>query len=177
MSENYPLPSRSIRGLAETLASLKIDYALVGGVAVALMARPRFTADVDAVLLDVDDRLEWLIHKMSEAGYAARAQDQLDFARRNRVLTLRDSFEVNVDLMLGLLPFDVELVARGEKVLLEGTEIVVANPQFLLVMKAVAWRPKDLDDLVELAAINPDIDREFVLETFAEYAEFYVEGQ
>jgi hypothetical protein len=55
MSEVDQFPSKSVHHLATTLEALGISYALVGGVAVALVARPRFTGDVDAVVLNVDD--------------------------------------------------------------------------------------------------------------------------
>ncbi len=172
MNETNPLLSKSVRQLAETLRALEIKYALVGGVAVALVARPRFTADVDAIILNVDDRLEWLIEKLVEAGYETRARDQVAFSRRTRVLTLHDPGGVGIDLMMGLLPFDEALVAQSNQIsLTDGTRVAVASVEHLLVMKAVAWRPKDIEDIRELVAINPIFDRDFVLQTFTEYAE------
>ena len=58
MREIYQLPSKSVGHLVKTLRSLDIKFAIVGGVAVALVSTSRFTAGVGAVLLDVDDRLE-----------------------------------------------------------------------------------------------------------------------
>lgn len=58
MREIDQLPSKSVGHLVKTLRSLDIKFAIVGGVAVALVSTSRFTAGVGAVLLDVDDRLE-----------------------------------------------------------------------------------------------------------------------
>jgi predicted nucleotidyltransferase len=144
----------------------------VGGIAVALVATPRFTADVDALVLGIDGRLEWLIEELGKAGFAPRSTDQVAMTRRTRVLTLVDAQGVGVDLMLGLLPFDEELVARAARAkLADGSLVPVALPEHLVVMKAIAWRPKDLQDIREVMAANPSLDRAYVLSTFSEYAD------
>lgn len=171
MDDEEPLPSKSVRHLTETLRALDIKFALVGGVAVTLVSRPRFTDDVDAVILDVDERLEWLISELRKAGFTTRAADQIAFTRSSRVLTLTDPQGIRIDLLLGLLPFDEDLVARAtEATLKDQSTVMVALPEHLVVMKAVAWRPKDLDDIREIVAVHPDLDREFVVKTFAEFA-------
>src|SRR5947209_4271336 len=113
MSEAELLPSKSVQKLVEVLRELRIQFAIVGGVAVALVATPRLTADIDAVLLDIDERLEWFVDALTTAGYRGRTSDPVAFARRTRVLTMKDANEVGIDLMLGLLPFDEDLVHRA----------------------------------------------------------------
>ncbi len=144
----------------------------LSGVAVALVSTPRYTAVVDAVILDIDDRLEWLIAELGKAGFTTRSADQVAMTRRTRVLTLTDRHGVGIDLMLGLLPFDEDLVARATNAVLSGGSTVpVALPEHLVVMKAIAWRPKDVQDIREIVAINPNLDRKYVVDTFTEYAE------
>jgi hypothetical protein len=75
VTEIEQLPSNSVARLVATLRSLDVKFAIVGGVAVALVSTPRFTADVDAVLLDIDERLEWFVGELLKAGYESRASD------------------------------------------------------------------------------------------------------
>lgn len=172
MSEAEIPSTGSLRHLSETLERLDINFAIVGGVAVALVSTPRYTADIDAIILNVDHRLEWLIDEMGKAGFKARADDQLNMTRRTRVLTLSDSSGINVDLILGLLPFDEDLVDRASDVILnDSSTIRVALPEHLIVMKAIAWRPKDQQDIRELVATNTQLDRIFIVDTFSQYAE------
>jgi Nucleotidyl transferase AbiEii toxin, Type IV TA system len=172
MSEIEQLPSRSVARLVATLGALGIEFAIVGGVAVSLVSTPRFTADVDAVLLDIDDRLEWLIDELKNAGYESRASDPIAFARRTRVLTMRDKNGVGIDLMLGLLPFDIDLVSRAVTATLSDLSTVpVASPTHLVVIKAIAWRPRDVEDIRQLVSVNPGVDWSSAVSTFAEYAE------
>ncbi|MDR3690719.1 MAG: hypothetical protein P4L46_15180 [Fimbriimonas sp.] len=172
MSEIEQLPSKSVGRLSATLRSLGIEFAIVGGVAVGLVSTPRFTADVDAVLLDLDDRLEWFVAELLKAGYESRAMDPIGLARRTRVLTMRDESGVGIDLMLGLLPFDTDLVSNAVLATLsDASTVPVASPGHLVVMKAVAWRPRDLDDIREIVSVNPWVDWDAVVATFAEYAQ------
>jgi len=143
-----------------------IEFSIVGGIAVALISTPRFTADIDAVLLDIDDRLEWVVSELAGAGYVGRTSDPIAFARRTRVLTLQDTFGVGIDLMLGLLPFDEDVVRKSNRVMIEGElEVPVASPEHLVVMKAVAWRPKDIEDIRQIFLVNPSLDRNYVMST------------
>jgi hypothetical protein len=172
MSEAELVPSKSIRLLVSTLRSIGLEFALVGGVAVAMVATPRFTADIDAVILDVDHRLEWLVTTLTDAGYKPRTSDPIEFARRTRVLTMRDPTGVGIDLMLGLLPFDEELVRQALMLnLADSTVVPVATPEHLMVMKAIAWRPQDQQDIRELIAINPNMDLVAVVQQVFEYLE------
>lgn len=171
MSEIESLPSKSIARLVATLRTLGIEFAIVGGVAVSLVSTPRFTADVDAVLLDIDGRLDWLVDELKKAGYESRATDPIGFARRTRVPTMRDENGVGIDLMLGLLPFDLDLARAVTATLSDLSTVPVASPSHLLVMKAIAWRPKDIEDIRQLVSVNPGIDWSSAMSTFAEYAE------
>src|SRR5687767_12710149 len=79
---------------------------VIGGVAVSLVSRPRFTADVDAVLLaDVGD-VETILRHARECALAPRVADPLGFALQTRVLPLRhEPSATPVDISLGVLPF------------------------------------------------------------------------
>ena len=94
-----PHLSSALHSLVEWLTGQKIPYVLIGGVAVSLLAKPRFTQDVDvAVSFDLD-RLEELIASAAARGLVPRRQDALAFARRNRMLLLRhDATAISVDM-------------------------------------------------------------------------------
>ncbi len=109
LSDIELLPTESIRTLVDALQTLEIEFAIVGGVAVGFCSTPRFTADIDAVLLDIDERLEWIVERLAKFGYSARTFDAVTFASRTRIITLKDAKRTGIDLMMGLLPFDTAL--------------------------------------------------------------------
>lgn len=145
---------------------------VIGGIAVSLLGSPRFTADVDLVLLLSVSRLPDLIAVAAELGLAPRSPDAESFARRHRVLLLQHSAsQVNVDISLGLLPFEEEAVARGTFVAVGGLELRLPTVEDLIILKAVAHRPKDLLDIQMLVETNPKLDLQRIESWVREFGE------
>jgi hypothetical protein len=177
LTEPESVPSSAIRRLVETFSGLGIEYAIVGGVAASLQSKPRFTADVDSVLLDIDERIEWFVEELRKAGYKSRSSDPIGFARRTRVLTFTDPSGVDVDMMMGLLPFDIDLVKGAQTVSLGSFEVRIATPEKLVVMKAIAWRDKDRLDILHLVAYHPEMDFQEVTDSFNAYVDILEEPE
>lgn len=145
---------------------------VVGGIAVGVLAQPRATQDVDAMLLMDPEDVPRLIEVASGFGLVPRVADPLEFARRARMVLLRHRpTGVPVDVALGVLPFEVEMVDRRLSYEGEGLRIPLPTPEDLVIMKATAHRPQDLADLQAIIADNPDLDRsriEYWVRQFAE---------
>jgi hypothetical protein len=133
---------------------------IIGGVAVTALGAPRFTADVDVVLLLSLSRLSELMRAAAEAELLPRIENAELFARRNRVLLLRhEPSGIAVDVSLGMLPFEEEVVTRSELREFDGLRLRLPTVEDLIVLKAVAHRPKDLADIAALAQAHPELDR------------------
>jgi predicted nucleotidyltransferase len=106
---------------------------------------------------------------------SARISDAEAFARKNRVLLLRhDSSGIDIDISLGILPFESEMVERGQDIKLSNLHVRLPTPEDLIIMKAVAHRPKDLEDIKAVIAGHPDLDKQRIqkwLEQFGEALE------
>lgn len=148
---------------------------IIGGVAVSLLGQPRYTADVDAVfLLSTQEIPNFLEHARSE-NLTPRIPNAEEFAKKNRVLLLRHSTsEIDVDISLGMLPFEEEMIGRGSVKSFAGISARLPTPEDLIVMKAVARRPKDVEDIRTIVEKHPDLDKsriEFWVKNFAELLE------
>jgi len=133
---------------------------IIGGVAASVLGAPRLTADIDAVLLLSVGRVPELLEAAAELGLVPRIADAEQFARRNRVLLLRhEESGIGVDVSLGMLPFEEEVVARSTVHQIGDIELRLPTPEDLIILKAVAHRPKDLLDIAEIAKNHPDLDR------------------
>jgi predicted nucleotidyltransferase len=132
---------------------------IIGGIAASLLGRPRLTVDLDAVILiDIDD-LPKLIQAASKVGMIARISDAEAFARKNRVLLLQhESSGINIDIFLGILPFEFEMVKRGQDINIGEIHLRLPTPEDLIITKAIAHRPKDLEDIKAVAASHPNLD-------------------
>ena len=132
---------------------------IIGGIAASLLGKPRFTADIDAVILLSVDDLPKLIDAASERGIEPRIADAEAFARKNRVLLLQHRTSgTNIDISLGILPFETEMVSRSQKHNVGGLHLCLPTPEDLIILKAVAHRPQDLMDIQAIAASQPDLD-------------------
>jgi len=136
-----------------------IKGAIIGGVAASIVGRPRMTADVDAVILVDDSDWERVAESASHYGLMPRRADLLAFAARTRVLLLRHTASgIDVDISLGALPFEHEVVARALAVNLKDLDLRIATGEDLVIMKALPRRPHDIADIEGILVVHPDLD-------------------
>jgi predicted nucleotidyltransferase len=173
------MKQRDIEPLREPLAAAQrlLEHfdqrgVIIGGVAVTALGAPRFTADVDVVLLLSVSRLGDLIQVAGELGLTPRIENAEQFARRNRVLLLRHaSSGIAVDISLGMLPFEEEVVARSDVREVAGLQLRLPTIEDLIILKAVAHRPKDLADIAALAQGSGALDRKRIERWVREFGE------
>jgi len=157
---------QSVEPLLEPLAALQHLLrrfnergVIMGGVAASLLGKPRYTVDLEAMfLLSVDD-IPHLIEVARTEGIEPRIPSAADFARKHRVLLLRHTAsDTNIDISLGILPFEEEVVARSVVHPIASLSIRLPTPEDLIILKAVAKRPKDLQDIQAIVDKHPDLD-------------------
>jgi hypothetical protein len=153
------------------LTAVHVPYALIGGIAVSLQASPRFTQDIDVLIWADDARWpEWLAAAPAH-GIRPRIDDAAAFAAGTRVLLLVHETGVPIDVSCGALPFEREVVASAVRIDAAGLSIPVATPGHLLVLKAIADRPRDHADIESLVRAHPDLDIEAARRVVAEFAQ------
>jgi Nucleotidyl transferase of unknown function (DUF2204) len=163
--------TRALAALSGWLGAAGVPYAVIGGVAVSLQASPRYTQDVDAVVWLEDAGWPALVAAAADFGIRPRIDDVLAFAAQSRVLLLSHDGGVPVDVSCGALPFERELVQSASVLDVGGIDIRVARPEHLLVLKAIADRPRDHADIDSLLRAHPDLDRAAARRVVVEFAE------
>lgn len=127
--------------------SRKWSFCIIGGMAVQHWGEPRFTKDVDVTLLTGFGSEEAFVDAFLSA-YESRISDERNFALKNRVLLLRSSLGIGIDIALGALPFENDAVRRAKVIEVEeGASLRLCSAEDLLVMKAFASRPIDWNDV------------------------------
>ena len=160
MADRVPAPLRTaLTDLLGWLEARQVPVVIIGGVAASALGRPRLTQDIDALAILPESEWPGLVHAAEQHGIVPRIADALDFARRSRVLLMRhvDS-SIDLDITFGGLPFERDAVAAGSLHDIGGIGVRLPRVEDLLVMKAVAHRPRDLEDIRGLLAANPDAD-------------------
>jgi hypothetical protein len=83
----------------------------------------------------------------------------MEFAQKSRVLLLRHSASgASIDISLGVLPFEEEVIARSKMYDAGMLSVRLPSPEDLIIMKAIAHRPKDLIDIQTVIDSHPDLD-------------------
>lgn len=138
----------AIKKLAAIAEKENVSWALAGGIAMHLYGSPRLTKDVDVISKDFlsikgERRLSFggisyeikIGKKTVTVDWIVRSDDYADYYRK----ALEDAIE---------LP-------NGIKIL---------TPEWLLILKSIAGRPKDRDDAVFLLKNKKSVDRELIKE-------------
>jgi hypothetical protein len=145
---------------------------IIGGVAASLLGKPRLTADLDAVILLSPEDVPLLIEIAREEGMSPRLENADEFARRHHILLLRHvETGIPIDISLGMLPVEVEAVERSIEYPLGELIIRLPTPEDLIILKAVAHRPKDLADIQAVIDNHPDLDRARIKYWVKEFAD------
>ena len=131
----------------------------MGGVAASILGSSRATRDVDALVWLDEAGWEKFLAAGTQFGFVPRVPNSLGFARKNRVLLLRhEPAGVDVDVLFGALPFEKEAIERGRRVIAGGVSLPLPTPEDLIIMKAIAPRPRDLVDVEALLDTHPRLD-------------------
>jgi hypothetical protein len=132
---------------------------VIGGVAVIARGVARLTDDVDATVVGADFDLDTAVAVLSRHEIVPRVEDAIAFARQRQVLLLRHvPSGTPLDLSLAWLSFEIEAIERADRLDLGGVEAPVATTDDLLIYKAIAWRPRDREDIERLMAAGHAID-------------------
>jgi hypothetical protein len=166
------LLSPALESVCQLLQQEDVEGMIIGGLAASLLGRPRFTNDIDLIILDLDDRIPEFIQKLKSFGIEQRISDIENFAAESRVLLVRHTESgINIDISMGVLPFERQAVERRRVESAYGLEIVLPTPEDLIIFKSISQRPIDIEDIKAILARHPDIDDKRILSTIREFAD------
>lgn len=140
--------------LTAALDAAGVDYALIGGLAVAVWGVPRATKDIDLLVQEHD--VEAAKTAAARLGFTLpggpiKFRDGVSIERVTRV---RDGAMLTVDLMI----VGENLASAWEsrtRLPIEGSTLSVVSRSALIAMKLAAARPQDIADVEKLE----DLDR------------------
>jgi hypothetical protein len=149
------------------LASLGIRWYLFGAQAAILYGAARLTADVDITLDCGPHPVEKVLAALEARGFAPRVDNALAFMTETRVLPMfHGPTRIPLDVVLAGPGPEERFLRHAEERLVDGVPVPVAAPDDLIVMKVLAGRPQDLEDVIAiLAAQGSRIDLERAADT------------
>lgn len=149
-------------GVGRALGPLGVRWYVFGAQAAILWGVRRLTADVD-VTVDAGDRpTAQLVDALVREGFVLRVSDADEFVRATRVVPLRHvATSFPLDLVLAGPGFEERFFERATGVTIGDVRIPVPRVEDVIVMKVLAGRAKDVEDVLAMLAAN-DVDAEAV---------------
>jgi hypothetical protein len=144
-----------LRILIDALDREKIEYALCGGMAMAVYGRPRATVDINVLILS--ESLTRVLEIAEEQGYTIHGLDMnFDAIQIRRVSKIDRVARNTLTLNLILVTEPIRNVWEGRvKASLEGGKLSVVSKEGLITLKTISGRPQDIADI---SALTEDSD-------------------
>ncbi len=122
-------------------------FCFIGGIAVQRWGEARLTRDADlTVYTGIGNELRYIDELLGT--FTSRIESAREFALGHRVLLLRASNGIPLDVTLGALPFeDNAVTSASSEEIVAGVRLQLASPGALVVFKVFADRPQDWLDV------------------------------
>lgn len=153
-------------------------FCFIGGVALLRWGQPRITADADLTLLTGFGGEEPFVRKLLKH-FSGRLADAAQFAIERRVLLLRSTAGVGLDVALAGLPFEERIIDRAtEFVYPSGISLRTCTAEDLIVLKSFAGRAQDWVDVENvILRQGGQLDWSYIEEQLAPLAELKEEPE
>lgn len=97
--------------------------------------------------------------------FRSRIPNGVEFAEKNRVLLIFSTNGRDIDISLGALPFEIEMIKRSKKMeFAGGLSLPCCTAEDLFIMKVFVGRPRDWTDAEGIIIRQSALDRDYVLD-------------
>lgn len=159
----------AIGDLARALDAFGLAWFLFGAQAAIIYGSTRVTEDIDVTVNLGDHTARELVSILTRNGFGLRVGDAEGFVEKTRVLpVVHSATAIPVDVVFAGPGLEELFLARLRRHQRSGMSIPVASPEDLIVMKLLAGRPRDIEDVrAVLRALGPKLDMPMLTTTLA----------
>jgi hypothetical protein len=134
----------------DCLEAAGVDFLVIGGVAVVVLAEPRTTADVDVVVYGGAEAVERVLRAARRARFEFDPTEELESLNTTGTVRVRAG-GFQLDVIAASLPFEDEALRRSQPIEIFGRTLPFPTAEDLLVFKLAAGRDKDMLDASGIA--------------------------
>jgi hypothetical protein len=139
--------------LLVALAADRVDFAVVGGLAVIFNGYPRLTLDVDILVHDAPENLRKLLDCLAGWGEGwARELKPEDFVFQEGSIRVMEEFDLDIFTRMNGRSLD-DFRPRLRHLEIGGVRIPYLAPEDLIFLKQGSWRDKDKLDVQAMREI------------------------
>jgi hypothetical protein len=133
------------------MAERHLPWYLFGAQAAIIWGSPRLSADIDITAAIEPNSVDAFVETMRTRGFDLIFADS-DFVARTRVLPfVHRRTGMPIDIVLAGPGLEEDFLQRAIPVDVGGTPISVISPEDLVITKVLAGRPKDIEDIRNVA--------------------------
>lgn len=140
-----------LQSLVKCLKELKIDYVILGGIAVAVYGEPRLTADIDVNVILDKDKLTNFLTKTEKYGFYPDTPDIEIFAKKTGVIPMnfkKGKATGKCDIIIAENIIEYTGIQRGKIKKIGSIQLKLISPEDLVIHKILSSRPRDNEDLI-----------------------------
>jgi len=141
---------RQLVSVVRFLTSMRIDYVILGGVAVSLYGEPRFTADIDVNIILEKQRIDSFIKESKKYGFSPACKNIRTMARKTGVLPMKYSKGATIgrcDFIIAENIIERLALQRGKARRMGSFKVRTVSPEDLIIHKMAASRARDIEDV------------------------------
>ena len=160
-----------IKKIAQHLDRQNIPYMIIGGQAVLVYGRPRLTRDIDITLGVDTDMFASIEQVCKELKLRFLTENPQDFVRDTKVLPIEEpDSKVRVDFIFSSTLYEAQAIKNAKQVLIDDHPVKFASCEDVIILKMVAGRAIDEEDVKSILAKNRDtIDLVYIDKWLSEF--------
>ena len=146
--------AKLLRALAGAMEEQQAPWYLFGAQAAIVWGSPRYSADVDITVSLDREAVPSFIATLKAHGFDL-VFDDAEFVDRTRVIPFRHRpTQIRLDVVLSGPGLEEEFLQRCLDVEVKGKTIPVITPEDLIILKTLAGRAKDIEDIKGVLSVQ-----------------------
>lgn len=155
--------TEAVSAVGELFERLHVNYALIGGLSAAFRGNKRATEDADFLLHVPAIKLPTLLSAMEAAGCHLDQPKAIRQWNSDGILVIEWPGGVQIDLLKPVVPILHQVLERSRMETFGKQPLRVADAEGLLLLKLIAFRPMDQEDIRGILLANAQhLDLEWV---------------
>ncbi len=124
-----------------------IEYAILGGLAAGAWGISRATYDIDIVLSVSKEEYSEMIRELGKRGFKTKVTNPEKSEEIIQLFKVARHMTVRVDIMLALIPYQLEALKRRVYLKVFNIRMPVLTPEDMIIHKLISNRPIDVQDV------------------------------